>query len=341
VSFLSRLFSKRQRATPKVNETIRHPATPPDTESAHGSPREAQADWRASEGHQQLLLTFTLPNAAENVPKWVGWGGLLGESLDSAIQRLKTDGALLSVDDGKWRILYNRGANELKKMCRERGLKVSGTKEQMAERLASVDPSGLVLGYPGELLRCSHEAEQIANARREAWKQSQLATESAVEAALREGKVEDALRICSAFEQERTPFHPEMPLVPCSRDQIMTALTATPPALRSYPAAEIREARIQAAMVLLGAKRVPRFTPEMKPVHTLIAYVALHRSLGSWRESGVVVGVVVQCSNDGPCRECKKLEGRVWPIEAVPELPNPACTTPGGCRCASVARLAD
>jgi len=56
---------------------------------------------------------------------------------------------------------------------REKKLKASGTKEQMAQRLASIDPSGLVLGDPGELLKCSHEAEQIANTRR-SMKQSQL-----------------------------------------------------------------------------------------------------------------------------------------------------------------------
>jgi hypothetical protein len=120
------------------------------------------------------LLSFTFPNSGEDVPKCADWGGLLGELLDSAIQRLKRDGALLPVNEPIWRILHRRGANELKRMCREHGLKVSGTKEQMAERLVSIDPSGLVLGYPGEMLKCSPEAEQIANARREAWKQSQL-----------------------------------------------------------------------------------------------------------------------------------------------------------------------
>ena len=119
-------------------------------------------------------MSFTFANRADGVPKWMDWNKILGESLDSAIHRLKADGALLPANDPIGRILYGKGANELKTMCRERGLKVSGTKEQMAERLAGIDPSGLALGYPGELLRCSPEAEQIANARREAWKQSQL-----------------------------------------------------------------------------------------------------------------------------------------------------------------------
>jgi len=34
-------------------------------------------------------------------------------------------------------------------------LKASGTKEQMAKRLAGIDPSGLVLGYPGRLFLTS------------------------------------------------------------------------------------------------------------------------------------------------------------------------------------------
>jgi hypothetical protein len=169
---------------------------------------------------------------------------------------------------------------------------------------------------------------------------SREAVESAVEAALQDGNIEDAIQIYRAFEKQRTPSHSDI-LVPSSNDEILTALTAVPTALRAYPEAEIREARIKAAMVLLGVKRMPRFTPEMKLVNTLIVYAQLHRNLETWRRSGVVAGISAQCSNDGPCRKCKKLEGRVWPIGAVPEFPNPACTNPGGCRCALVPQLPD
>jgi hypothetical protein len=174
MSFFSKLFSSRLSPVSKLDNVIPHPARSLAAGSAEQSPHETRIDWRTSEGHQRLLLSFTFPNAGEGVPKWTDWGGLLGESLNSAIQRLKTDGALLPVNEPARRILYNRSANELRKMCRDHGLKVPGTKEQLAERLVSIDPRGLVLGYPGELLRCSHEAEKIANVRREAWKQSQL-----------------------------------------------------------------------------------------------------------------------------------------------------------------------
>jgi hypothetical protein len=174
MSFLSKLFSKRRSPTPALEAATPHLGSLPRPICVDRPPGEARVDWRTSEGHQRLLLNFTFPNTCEAVPRWVDWNGLLGESLDSALQRLRADGALLPVTAPRLRILYRRTASELKRMCRERGLKVSGTKEQMAERLASLDPSGLVLGYPGELLMCSGEAEQIAKARREAWEQSQL-----------------------------------------------------------------------------------------------------------------------------------------------------------------------
>jgi len=176
MSVFSKLFSSASQLSPvsKLDKATPRPAGSLASGSAEQSPQHAQIDWRTSQGHQRLLVSFTLPNSVEGVPKWTNWGGLLGESLNSAIQRLKTEGALLPVNEPARRILYNRGANELRKLCRDHGLKVSGVKEQLAERLLCIDPTGLVLGCPGELLECSREAHQIANARREARKQSQL-----------------------------------------------------------------------------------------------------------------------------------------------------------------------
>ncbi|HYW42565.1 MAG TPA: SAP domain-containing protein [Bryobacteraceae bacterium] len=272
----------------------------------------------------------------------------LDESYGAAIQGFIRDGLLVpySLTPGDLsgiQSIFSIG--ELKGMLRQRGLKASGRKEDLARRLLASDFAGIAAAVATRgLMQCSASGTALANRYSQHHQAMESAVEEAalrVEAALREGKVEDAMLIYGAFEKERPPFHAEMPLIPCSRDEIMTTLTDTPPALLPYSAAEIREARIPAAMALLGMRHLPRFTREMKPVHTLIAYAALHRNLESWRRSGVVVGVTVQCSNDGPCEECKKLQDRVWPIETVPELPNPACTTPGGCRCVSVGRLAD
>jgi hypothetical protein len=124
--------------------------------------RHTEIDWRKSQSHQQLLLNFAgSPSSVDGLrPKDTDWEGRLGESLDSAIRKLKACGALFSIDEPKWHILHKRSAEELMRMCRDHGLSLFGTSEQMAERLVSVDPSGLTLGYPGELLKCSPEVRR-------------------------------------------------------------------------------------------------------------------------------------------------------------------------------------
>ena len=120
-----------------------------------------QPGWRDSEGHQQLLLYFASPNAVANLPRSYDWDEILGESVDSAVRRLIRDGALHNAHDVKWRIFYRRGVADLKELCRSHGLKLSGTKEQLAERLAGIDPTGELFGSREALFVCSDEALQF------------------------------------------------------------------------------------------------------------------------------------------------------------------------------------
>lgn len=127
-------------------------------------------NWRTSEGYRRLLYSFVFPSTPSDVPKWVDWLNVLGVPVDAAIQRLRDEGALLVVDDPRSRISYKRTAKELKQLCKENALKVAGTKEEMVERLALMDTTGHLLGYPGELLKCNPEAATLAWAWREASK---------------------------------------------------------------------------------------------------------------------------------------------------------------------------
>jgi len=114
--------------------------------------------WRHSEEYQLILLYFTSPTAIGSLPRSYNWQEILGESLELAIRRLITDGGLREVTETKWRILHGRGASELKELCRSSRLRVSGTKEQLAERLTELDPTGCSLGTQETLLICSDEA---------------------------------------------------------------------------------------------------------------------------------------------------------------------------------------
>ena len=145
----------------------RNPASAPDQETS-ANQNILPANWRSSEGYQRLLYSFVSPSTPTDLPRWVDWDNVLGEPVDTAIQKLRDEDALLVADDARSRLAYRRGAKELKQLCKENGLKVSGTKEEMIERLALIDATGRVLGYPGELLKCAPEAAALAWAWRNA-----------------------------------------------------------------------------------------------------------------------------------------------------------------------------
>ncbi|MGA3373586.1 MAG: SAP domain-containing protein [Terracidiphilus sp.] len=121
----------------------------------------ADDNWRTSEGHQILLLYFTSPNGINSLPRSYNWADLLDESVESAVQRLVRDGGLRTITDAKWRIMHGRGAAELKAMCRSTGLKVSGSKEELAERIAAIDPTGSSFGTNEVLYVCSEDVAQF------------------------------------------------------------------------------------------------------------------------------------------------------------------------------------
>ena len=321
------------------------PAAPVIPAPAASSPTEPTTRALA----RSLLLSRFLHPASPDIVTGIGYlEADLGESCGAAIQGFIRDGLLVPYslapgDLSGAESIFKMA--ELKEMLRQRGLEVSGRKkEDLFRRLLAADLAGIAAavsarryGSTHGLMQCSALGAALANRHN----QHRQAMENAVEAALRDGRVESAMLIHSAFEQERPRFSWECsgrpPLSgPCSRDEIVTALTGTPTALLPYSAAEILEARIRVAMALLGVKRIPRFTGEAKPIHTLCMYVAHHRNLESWRESDCVQSVKIVGSEDGPCEECRKLLNRSWSLDDVPELPNPKCTTPGGCRCAVV-----
>ncbi|MEW6314739.1 MAG: SAP domain-containing protein [Pseudomonadota bacterium] len=75
------------------------------------------------------------------------WDDKLGESRLAMVERFQRDGLIEPMPlPEKLRIVFNLA--ELKPMCKERGLKVSGKKMELAKRLTEADSSGM-LGVVG------------------------------------------------------------------------------------------------------------------------------------------------------------------------------------------------
>ncbi len=80
------------------------------------------------------------------------------EPVTTILRRLKAQGILVESHDPRARIRRNRDDSDLRVLCLEFGLAPTGTADHLVDRLLTIDPSGLLLGYAGELLQCSKAA---------------------------------------------------------------------------------------------------------------------------------------------------------------------------------------
>src|SRR5208282_220252 len=95
----------------------------------------SKADPRWTLAHLMLLSMFSGPRTG-NGPWGDQWSGALGEDGSGAIQRFVGAGLLVdSVLSVSERLALKFSSLQLKQMLKERGLKVSGRKDEMAERL--------------------------------------------------------------------------------------------------------------------------------------------------------------------------------------------------------------
>jgi hypothetical protein len=105
-----------------------------------------------------LLAEFVLPNAASVVAQSPYWRRRFREPVVKALAALKDYGLLIEPHDPHARMCHERDESDLRSVCLECGLEPTGSAEQLAARLLTIDPSGWLLGYPGELLQCSELA---------------------------------------------------------------------------------------------------------------------------------------------------------------------------------------
>lgn len=292
--------------------------------------------------HSLLLRHFLHPAKSEmahDSRQASRWESALGESCESAIQGFVQDGLLvpyLLTPDDYSGIQSIFGIADLKRMAKERGLKVSGRKEDLAGRLLLSDFAGIAIVIAGlGLVRCSPAGLLFA------WQYDQRRQEMlrVVEAALRAEGIDEAIGAESSFDKELGFPKWDFEVKP-SPEYLRRVMTASPTGLQSRSFAELQELRVAAGMVTLGITPTSGLSAEVRrDIGTLVRFASIQRHLDAWRESGVVSGVRILGSADGPCDECKKLHDRVWSLDQVPEVPNPRCTSSMSCRCATVAEL--
>lgn len=264
--------------------------------------------------HSQLLSRFLRPANPDSVIGMAYLESALGETCQAAIRGFIRDGLLEPYVPSKEEyveLLFK--LTELKDLARERGLKLSGSKEDLARRLLTADFSGIsaiIAAREFRLMQCSACGAVFAGR----YSQRRQAMESTVEAALREGRLEEAIKSLESFEAEMGFAKLESERARRLGD-VRPIMTGHPRALHRHPKLKLPDVRASAAMVMLGIKRSRDFPPDIgERIDALVNYGQNHRNLQSWRQSGCVRSVGILGSADGPCEECMKLHNRVWSL---------------------------
>lgn len=314
------------------------------------SPQQHSFDWRSSEAHLQMLSRFLLAQRIETVTQAYR-ENVLGEMPDAAIKRFMTDGMLIPASLRN-RLLATYGSAELKVLLKERGLKVSGTKEALVERLISCDPQGMATNVADlDIYECSPEARTIAQQYTETQRADKEAAVADSLAFLRAHEFQQASLAVSSYESRQifkrgVGADWEKPDTLGDVRELQMVFSARPGILAGLQEVDWEPLRVAAGMMLLwGTNRAREWLPDNfagverfddeTAARMLVFYARSQRDIEDYRKAGISTVRVLGCNDS--CSFCQRAMNKTYALATVPELPHPGCTHEMGCRCTLVA----
>ena len=173
-------------------------------------------DWRKSDAHLLLLSKFLHPKTVDDfaksdsrieafgdLAKLDTWKSVLGESPSSAIKRFVDEGMLGQADIGA-QLDYKFKATELKAMLKQRGLPVSGRKEDLINRLLQADVENMKRAVAGlKVFLCSERGREMAEQFLLAEKAKRANLEEQALGYLKQRKFKEASQTVAAYEAKQ------------------------------------------------------------------------------------------------------------------------------------------
>jgi len=345
MGWLSRLFQQQ----PKLDEAAMPRLSP------HGGSkgRELMLDnWATSPEYLALLQRFSsIRDFETGVPDY--WQPMFGVEPKKVVKAFIESGALVEAPLPD-KVQFCNTVTQLKEMLAARGLKVTGKKAEQVERLIQADSKGMQNLYGDRLiLRCSTEAKQAVDT----WNQERTETLSRVAdeviAALRRQKFAEAIQVADSYKSQRLelPIHPgqEAMTIKSSRaplaeraKELTRVFTMKPKILKGLSGEQWEGLYLNYAVwKLIGTsfpcKCMPGFSglrsmDESTVTRMLNFYVGHMEDKARWKPLGIKKAKI-SCSNSGSCESCKALDGQVYSLNKLPELPYDDCTCALGCRC--------
>ena len=315
-------------------------------------------DWRKSKAHLLLLSKFLHGETAQAFAKADYWKEALGETPQRAIERLGREGVLVTAGLSE-QLAYKYKVTELRDMLKQRGIPVSGRKDDLISRLVEADPGGMKKAVAGlTLLKCSERGREIASLYLASKENEREATERKVLEALQNGKFREASLLISSYEAAQV-FSRGLGIdwknYDSGRDVAMLTLIfrSKPKILARLDQRKLEPLRLAAGMKhLWGTGKAGAWLPadfetglamDNESAARMFMFFAAHqRDMKQYRElskAGREYVVEIDTTDDQyRCEACRKLAGKSFRLNEVPELPYAECTSEMGCRCMALAK---
>lgn len=305
-------------------------------------------NWRKSNAHLLLLSKFLRPRTIDAFTGSDGWKAVLRESPQKAIKRFMDDGVLIQAHLSS-QLDYKFKVAELKVMLKQRGLAVSGRKEDLINRLIQADSEGMEKAVAGlRIFLCSEHGKEIAEQYLSSENAKKDELEKQVFQYLEHRKFKQASLSVAAYESGQV-FPRGIGIDWKSHDsardiEILNSIFGNKPKILSQLKDEhLAALRLAAGMIsLLGTNEVDKWLPPNfetglamgndAAARMFLFYASYQADIANYRQSGVVKQVEILATKDS-CGACKKISGKRYKLSEVPELPYEHCTHEMGCRC--------
>ena len=334
MGFLKRLLGSRKGSTqPQSRQT----ATPRHTR------------WRSSRAHLLLLTKFLWPQDVGESADRGYWDEVLGESHRQAVDRFLSEGFLFEAGL-KERISSRFRVADMKPLLKARGLKVSGRKAELIDRLVEADQAYMAHAVADvRLLACSDEGRAVAEKYLGDAEQERKQAEQTALAFLKAGDYGRASQAVATYEAEQV-FSRGMGIdwnhYDPSHDvaRLKLIFGGRPKVLAAVDEQGLSHLRIAAGMLQLWRTGdVDSWLPagfetgvaydNRTAAWMLVTNAVYRHELAQLRDLGAR-SVEYLGRNDGEvCDACRQIQGRLYRLDDAPELPYAGCTSVTGCRC--------
>lgn len=300
-----------------------------------------------------FLSKFRSCNSLDRYRDAEGWEAALNEKPEIVIGKFLADGVLRPAGLQE-KLDYKFKASDLKLMLRERGLKVSGRKEELARRLIGNDGQAMHEATSGlELYLCTEAGTQLVDNYLEREQARKDAAVREVLGLLMSREYSKAVHIMARFEASQVfprgvGIDWENYDVESEAASLKTIFERVPGILKGIEETRLDRLRLAAAMMQLwGTNAAEDWLPDDfetgirldcdSACRMFVLHAHHYRNMADYKTARVKT-VEVSCVNDGDtCSECRKIGGGKYHLESVPELPYAKCTCEIGCRCITVA----